>query len=245
MKHDAGASMDGVFYVAFGHSYLAKALASARSVKEHNPDLGTAVVTNVPAPGLPHFDHFEYVVEEDASNRLYKTRPHKLSPFERTLFLDCDTLVQANLSELFDYLKWFDAALYFMGPRIPKTASQAERNDRRILDGRRVGDLPHWNSGVIAFKQSPAALDLLDRWHERFRALGFPSDQPALVEAIFHSPARVLSLDYRWNCPAPTAEKNPELVKIVHYKRLADAATKRRIAQAEKIVANNLQLSRA
>lgn len=232
--------MKGVIYVAFGRSYLAKALASAISVKKHNPDLGTAVVTNVPTKALPYFDHLQYVDEEDGSNRLYKTRPHKLSPFDQSLFLDCDTLVYTNLSELFDYLTWFDAALYFMGPRIPKTASQAARNDRRILDGRRVGDLPHWNSGVIAFKRSSAALDLFDRWHEHFRKLGFQSDQPALVEAIFHSPARVLPLDYRWNCPAPTASKNAEIVKILHYKRLADTAVQKQIARAEKILSNHL-----
>lgn len=239
----------GLLYVAFGRPYLAMAMASVASLKRHHEDIGVAIVSNV-APAteevrLPGVDHYIHAGAKDKQNRLYKTQPHKYSPFKKTLFVDCDTTIMSDISDIFDYLDYYDIASYLIGMRVASSAFERSKGAREILGGKTVGSMPHWNSGVIAFRDNPAVHDLFDLWHERFNALGYPSDQPAFAEALFLSPLKQLSLDVRWNSPAPTYEKSKakHLFKIIHYKTHFSPDTQAAILEADRVIENALGLA--
>ncbi|TMV58340.1 hypothetical protein FGG78_36505, partial [Thioclava sp. BHET1] len=98
---------DGVIYVARGAGYLDLAERSATSLRACNPGLAVDLFTDQPevAPGL--FDQVRPIPEGVTSKLacLPETR------FERTLYLDCDTLILAPFADLFTVLERFELAV--------------------------------------------------------------------------------------------------------------------------------------
>ncbi len=138
------------------------------------------------------------------------------SPFMRTLFLDADTIVLGDLGPMFGWLDRHDVALHLQphGPRAGWATVALEH-------GRTVGDLPHWNSGVVLFRRSEAAARFFARWQDAFHRLGPPVDQLALAETVMASDAHVLAFDARWNSPMSTMQKFDWTsiggIRILHY----------------------------
>ncbi|MFB6294449.1 MAG: hypothetical protein ABEI97_01700 [Candidatus Nanohaloarchaea archaeon] len=98
----------GVTYYAIGEKYVEEARQSAESLKEHN-DIPTTLFTDQEVEtgvidNVRHIDASEYPLL-DYIERL------KESPYDRTLFLDTDTYVTANIEELFEMLDTFDIGL--------------------------------------------------------------------------------------------------------------------------------------
>lgn len=200
----------GVVYLAFGPPYLVLAYNSIASLKAVSPEIPVCVVVDkktsalirTPPDGWSSEDAFLVVDESIEQNRYVKTSLNQYSPFDKTLFLDADTVVTDDISEVFSYLESFDLCirLYGSGPKRGVTRSALP-----LLDGRyQVSDLPHWNSGVIAFKKCEEVDVFFSSWNAAYdihrREMQVWTDQGALVEAIFRTKARVLSLDSRWNC---------------------------------------------
>ena len=205
-----GTSGCGVVYLAFGPPYLILAYNSIASLKAVSPEIPVCVVVDkktsalvrTPPDGWSSEDDFLVVDECVEKNRYIKTSLNQHSPFDRTLFLDADTVVTDDISEIFSYLENFDLCIRLYGAGSKKGVT---RSEMPLLDGRyKVLDLPHWNSGVIAFKKCEAVDAFFSSWNAAYdihrREMQVWTDQGALVEAIFRTKARVLSLDSRWNC---------------------------------------------
>lgn len=187
----------GIVYVAFGYDYLLMAAHSAATAKKTNPGIKCLVITNLPfdndkvQPSSP-FDYVTKIEKESKYNREIKTNIIQYTPFERTLFLDCDTEVRGSLDPAFRCLDYYDLALkmdvspankiYELVPSIP-------------------GKLfPIYNSGAIFFKYNDSMYKVFDLWHRILVAEERRIDQPALAQAIFQTPeARLLPLGVMWN----------------------------------------------
>lgn len=210
----------GVVYLAFGDLFLAMALRSAATVKELDPSVGTCIVTNVASPSVLApatrglVDHWVHSEQATSDNRLTKVRILDHAPFDKTVYLDADTLVLGHLRELFVMLDWFDVAV-----RLNPFGRGGGKGRWEVLGGLQTGQLPHWNSGVIAFRRGAGARDFFDAWSNAYARVGASSDQVSLVEAVFNTGARVLSLDVRWNCPLGLhLARGKEMgTKVLHY----------------------------
>lgn len=210
----------GIIYLAFGSSYLVMALRSIRSLRKTNPDLPVCLVTNLKITkadiALLRDDDALVVLQEDqANNRAIKTSINTISPYDQTLFLDCDTVVLGALDTGFRFLDDFDLAFRLN----PYPQTRKGKADVTVLEGLTVGDCPHWNSGVMFFAKRPAADQFFQSWNANFYALNNPYDQVALVQTIFKEPARVLSLDTKWNASDPILgrKKWRMRTKVFHY----------------------------
>jgi hypothetical protein len=186
----------GILYVAFGYEYLLMAIHSVRTAKQSNPGIGAALVTNVQVSRLPAVsDLFDYIVEEDMRNelnRLAKTQAYQYSPFEKCLFLDCDTEVLGDVTPLFKCLDQYDVVLK-MDPR-------PTRKIYEIAEGVPGHLFPTWNSGVVFFRKGNGADRFFAEWHRVFREMGGRSDQPALARTIYLNPdIKLLSVTAMWN----------------------------------------------
>lgn len=218
-----GPSGDGVLYVALGEAFLAMALHSARTVRQHSPTLGIAIVTNVAdrvdsafAWTAPLVDHWQHIPVEQGRNRAAKLRMYESSPFARTLYLDADTAALADIRPMFAWLDTHDVALHLQ-PKGPPQGLADVVTAQRL----RLGDMPHWNGGVIGFRRSPAAQRFFGAWTEAFSRLGLPVDQAALAETVWSTDAWVLAFDARWNAPTSAARRLADSAvggaRILHY----------------------------
>ncbi|MEN1728138.1 MAG: glycosyltransferase [Pseudomonadota bacterium] len=215
-----------VIYCAFGAPYVAMCLNSIASLKRHTPDVPVTVLSDLEIhPACPFFDDADSWVKLDISpdqNRLIKTSLPDYTKNTRNLFLDSDTVVMNDLSPMFSWLDRFDVGMALVARSMKESR---QHNNARIFGGRiAIGDRPHWNSGVILFRKNALVSGFFKDWKDRFRNLGLPVDQPALVESVFESDIRLLSFDYRWN--ASYAEYvNPRLgeqVAVLHYTTVFD-----------------------
>lgn len=186
-------------YVAFGAPYLSMALFSMVSLRVTNPDLPVCIVTNVAKRAPDHLpwwrpgDVWKFLELGTDQNRSAKLRIYELSPFEETLFLDCDTLVLGDVSPLQHYLAHFDILMKYV-------YAPVKRKRVPLLGGRfRYSEHGHFNSGVIGFRRGPLVAEFFATWQQRFEAMGNRLDQPSLVEAWFLSSAKVLPLPPFWN----------------------------------------------
>ncbi len=215
----------GVLYVAFGWPYLLLALESMRTVRASCPGLPIATVSSpdliasLPDDLMKLSDSWETVDIPTDENRQVKTCADLHSPFGRTVMLDADTIVVQDLRPMFDWLDHFDVGFKLNDARLG-SAGNIDKGNMPVLDGRwRVDDLPHWNGAVCLFRSSPATREFFDLWNRCFDEIGSKYDQLSLVDALFLSPARLLSFDYRWNSPMRSfrnARKSDDVV-IVHY----------------------------
>jgi glycosyltransferase involved in cell wall biosynthesis len=106
MRADRGDGSRGVLTTAFGpRRYRDLAVALARSLDRHCPELPRAVVTDVADARLDQlYDRQVPLRPERGSGLLQKLWLVEYSPFEETLFIDADALVMRDLGFLWDLL---------------------------------------------------------------------------------------------------------------------------------------------
>lgn len=212
----------GVVYIAFGQLYLAMALFSLRTFRRINSEIPVMIITNLDVD----FGKLEFwsderdivkVVDIDAKhNREIKTNLYQYVPFDLVAYIDADTYILNDFSNVWKFLDYFDIALKLN----PTKQKKVGKGDQLILDSSiYVRDLPHFNSGVIFFRKSDNAKNFFTHWHKSFCKCDIPYDQVSLVDAIFKCDVRVLPLTADWNY-FPDPEYYAGKVKspyIVHY----------------------------
>jgi hypothetical protein len=180
---------DGIIYVAQGAGYLDLAERSAASLKAVAPGLPVALFTDQPEgrPGL--FDIVSAIPKGGPTPKLACLAE---SPFERTLYLDCDTLVLAPLDDLFGLLERFELAV----------AHDVRRTSALIREGH-VADppyaFPQMNCGVMLYRRSLAMAEFLAEWRRRYRAAGRARDQVSFRDLLWQSDIRFYVLPPEFN----------------------------------------------
>ena len=133
------------------------------------------------------------------------------SPYEKTLFLDCDTLVFSNPAKIFDLLENFDLAVCMetYKPHYSHTVPEV---------------FPEFNTGVMALRTGSIQVkNFLVNWLELYREQrksrrDIKHDQPAFREALYYSQLRISPLPSDWNffiCH-PAILNAGENIKILH-----------------------------
>jgi hypothetical protein len=206
----------GVVYVATGKKYYDEACISVRSLKASNT-LRTAIFTDQPQQN-PDFD-LHIPVKGTGDGFLDKVINLKSSPFEHTLFLDTDTFVWSELSDLFNLLEHYDLAA---------------AHDHLVREVYPVVGVPQafpeFNTGVLLFRNDHPMRTLLDTWVEIFQEekesflRKTPGkrfhDQPPFRKAIYGSSLRMATLPPEYNCMFRYAGSVVGEVKILHCARL-------------------------
>lgn len=163
----------GVLYVATGEEYVDEVFQSVETLKQET-DLPCTLISDA------EYDHDlldDVIVRENPDHRpdnSYKVYNIHESPYERTVYLDSDTYVRADISDLFGILDRFDLAV---------THAPVRNTDR-------VADIPAWfpeyNCGVMVFDTAETQ-QFFDRWRENYAAMGNVQDQPAFRKTLFKS----------------------------------------------------------
>lgn len=204
----------GVIHVASGADYVELACASASSVRAQSPGVAVDIFTDDPVPP----DLFDRIHPLTRPGPRAKLTAMQQTRFERTLFLDADTLVVGPLGDIFDLLERFDCAL----------AHDMRRASPLIREGSVPVPyaFPQLNSGVFLYRRSPAMLALLAEWERRFHATAARRDQPILRDLLWESDLRFHVLPPEFNLRRLTLldawEPWDVRPTIVHSHRLMD-----------------------
>lgn len=183
----------GITYIAFGKKYISEAIHSAKSVKLHNPDLSICIFTDCEIKS-PYFDSITVI---KPSHRRPKVDYLFQSPYEYTLYLDSDTEVLSDISQIFDVLEKFDlAAAYDHNRKRTRPSTLIPAYDAIPYT------FPEFNSGVLAFRKTEETQRFFHSWQEHFYRYQEEShglDQPSFRIALWNSNLRLHVLPFEFN----------------------------------------------
>ncbi len=194
-------SNTGVIYIATGERYLFEAEASIRSLRSTMPSVPITIVTDIEKP----IEGVDLKIVEDAEyGFIDKVKYMSKSPYSKTLFLDTDTIVVGDFSELFNLLNHFDICATHAPYRIT-----TELPEVPIA-------FPELNTGVLAYRDTPQVKELFSCWetsHRKHMEEGtsswYPikkrhiksSDQVSFRECIYAMDSvRIATLTPEYNC---------------------------------------------
>src|SRR5262249_13767122 len=143
-----GAMSQGAIYIATGRKYVEEACQAAASLKAILPTLSVTLIADENIQ-VPYFDEVILVQKPDPIEGRFmsKIAYMGMSPYDHTLFLDTDTYVCGDISDLFPLLERFDIA----------AAHDANRITKR-LEGSHLAiprSFSQFNTGVLLFRASP------------------------------------------------------------------------------------------
>ena len=196
----------GILYITASDEYLyQEAVLSAKSVKEVMPELDIAVITDV--ANTP--DVFDITIKEESIQGTFSDKAYNMNrtPFEKTIFLDTDTYITENISELFELLSDNDIFAahtthsHFPLPDVPES-------------------FPSYNTGVIGFDTNEKTHKLFQKWEKVFKAYNeeknIEADQVSFRNAVYKSNADLITIRPEYNCRTPSPGFIGGEVKIIH-----------------------------
>jgi Glycosyl transferase family 8 len=191
-----------VVYAAFGESYVRQAAISAWSVKRHMPGARVSIVTDREFE-CRHFDDIALVAPAppDASTARF-AKGHKVqavlrSRAECVLYLDADTYVMSDLSDVTQALAGYDLAAAHDTYRF-------EQEYQRLHPTMRLQSFPPWhpffNCGVLFVRRSSLVDAFLERWRDEFLSDSrILLDQLVFRRLLYDSDLRVRTLPSEYN----------------------------------------------
>jgi len=203
------ASKAGVMYMAFGERSLKAAINSYHSLLQfcHFP---AVIVGDYPTDEIPHIPwtgETPWQNDEPIGQRFYagRVKPffYRLSPFEKTLYLDADTEIYRDITPGFDLLDKWDICIADDPRTLESTFRVSKQGPRwdwireqRDFTHNYIGKAsnPQINTGVIFFRKSVGSGIFFTDWYREW--MKFP----------------------RWDeqMPFMRAEHNCRVTKIYH-----------------------------
>jgi len=186
----------GVVYCAMGRRHLDMAIRSYRSAVAYSKGLEATLVTDMDYKPMPGISVVR--VPSDTPNRYIKTSIGTVSPYDKSLFLDADTLVVGDVTPMADLLDEYDfAACISQRSRLLYYSSQC------LASHSLHKEYPHFSSGVFAFTKG-ISKQFFTTWlnnYKKSEAL-IRSDQlsfAATIRDMTRSGMRLLPLPSVWN----------------------------------------------
>ena len=206
----------GVIYIATGQKYIDEALKSAASLKALSPSLHVTMFSDreISSPYLDGTVLIDVAGTQEEQSAANMNRPEKItggrqpkgifnkvhymgrSPYERTLFLDSDTYVAADIADLFELLDYFDIGVAHAPHRAARSPVQRKKFERI------PASFVMMNTGVILFKKSERAAAFFSDWLRSYQEdieLFEYNDQTSFREAVYQSELRVVTLPPEYN----------------------------------------------
>ena len=213
-KNQGNSPSEGVLYIATGKQHIQEAVYSVSSLKKHMPHVHATIFLNETINDYS-FDEVVMMTELEVRQPQRYRYVDKVfymnqSPYKKTLFLDTDTYICSDCSELFAILERFDLA-----------ASHAPCRNGDSYNGV-PASFVQMNTGVILFKRNPLVKEFFLEWlrlykkecEEKTTPLSW--DQSAFREALFKSKLKFCTLtpEYNYRFIFPTFAQSE--VKILH-----------------------------
>jgi hypothetical protein len=176
----------GILTVAFGKHFEILAAEAMRYSRQFT-DLPIHVLTNIEEKDR-HNDVWKYLsgitfqclYYTQAENRKAKLRMNEYSPFDETLYMDCDSVIQNTGVEKF--IDFFDGTNLILNYN--KTYGAGEAHPKIYIDTlRKLGlNLPLrvYHGALIGFKKTPDVDVFFKQWYKNWVTMGGGREMPSL-----------------------------------------------------------------
>ena len=211
----------GILYMCFGAKAAREVRKSLSSLQEIGLDIPVCVVGDDLPPALQEMgvqfiewkgeSPFDAGQKKNFQFRAGRIKPHlyKLSPYQRTLYLDADTEFMGDILTGFDYLDTFDMAVteesLTLGQLYNKKLAGWEINlvERDATIEELGGDARQEfiNSGVIFFRKCQGTEKTFIEWGLQWQRFQQWDEQLALMRALYKCQANYKALSVDWNHP--------------------------------------------
>lgn len=198
----------GILYCATGKRYLRQATLSAQSVKKFSQKIPCSVCTDELVSGTL-WDQIIPIPKSKANHDQYmidKLITLTKSPYDTTLYLDSDTYVLDDLTELFTVLDKFDLALCHGHDRQKRYDIQHGKIPHNgILRNAITSSIPYAFSpiqgGLLLYKKNEKVKKWLNDLLSVYQLKRFYDDQVSIRELLWTSDIRfyVLPPEYNFN----------------------------------------------
>jgi hypothetical protein len=147
----------GILTIAIGKKYVKQAMYLAYSCMLNAPHTLRAVITDSPDT-LSNFYDIIIPYHDNDDPFSIKTRLFELSPFQKTLYLDADSLVFHPIDDYWNYL---DRNHYvYEGAKL--TAGEWYFDIKKICQTIHASWIPKFNSGMLLFDKSDNARQIFN-----------------------------------------------------------------------------------
>jgi len=185
----------GLVYIAFGEQYNNLAAHTVFYSRQFT-DLPICVMTNVENKcpkwkGIENISFINFPMEQK-ENRKVKTSLVSYSPFDLTLYLDCDSIIQnEGMEKLFDYFENSDLLLNIWGKWLP---GQKIYQIYTEIMGKVGVHLPItiYYGGFIGFKKNERVEKFFSLWNQYWKVHGRTREMPALACAVKNSDVHIV-----------------------------------------------------
>ena len=196
----------GFLYIAFGESFTKEALMSIKSLKRFNQE-PVALFTD--QEQTKDFDGLvDLYAKIDPKHIRAKVDFINQTPFQKTVYLDSDTLIVRNISDMFDVLDRFDVAL---------TNDYARKRTKYSKLVPEYAEIPYAfsevNGGIMAYNNSLATNTFLSMWREYFYKYFKETngwDQVSLRISLWRSNVRIHHFPFEYNIRSKSNRKKQD-----------------------------------
>lgn len=191
----------GFVYYSFGRDFLDETFVSIGTLLAHNRGAKVCVITDEDGQGYIKQAYSDVALDQvkrvdinkDQGIWEFRLRLDKLSPYDKTIYLDGDTYILAEIQDLFDLVDTFDFVA------VPDESHPARGFILGLKGGYRA--LNYYNCGFFIFRKSEATRQLFENWHREYTGLHplEPGDQGPLVRALIKTNIRFMTLPKEYN----------------------------------------------
>ena len=194
--HDTfDADENGFLYIVTGDGYAQECIFSIRSLKKY--DNSKICVYSEEKYRALFEGECDFFCVINTKIKRPKVEYISQSPFKNTIYLDSDTFINYDITELFDLLEKYDFCSAFCNAR------KRENYSNLIPE---YGLIPYSfsevNSGVMVFNDSDAVKELFMNWKDYYyKFLGKTNgwDQPSLRVSLWNSNVKICHLPPEYN----------------------------------------------
>jgi len=182
--------MNGLLYVAFGEKFDQMA-AKTIAYSQRFTDLPITVLTNITnrCAGWAKTRNINFVEINDVTgnNRNYKTSMINYSPYDKTIYMDVDSVIQqAGIEQAFDKLNGNDLMLNIYGQWVGRVPLSYYRDAMKIL-GVSIPIIIYYGA-FVGFSKTDMAKKFFLEWNKNWKKSGIAREMPALACTVKKMP---------------------------------------------------------
>jgi lipopolysaccharide biosynthesis glycosyltransferase len=216
---------NGIVYIALGIDYLNMALDSMQSIFDTYSIFGEfpnfRIFTDIElpldnlvvnAPGFIEYINTDEYPDKSIATAYLKTQLYNLSPFDKTLYLDCDTKIVGDISDIWSCADDFIAVAPAFNPIKENTFYSDPETKHTQYCLSVIGDFLQYNTGVFLFQKCASTQIEFDVWKMQWEEYRHHENMAFTRMVAMGMPVKELPHEY--NSFYPLATNND---RIIHY----------------------------